>query len=719
MAASHGGWRALAILGLVIAVVGLPINDLFGYSVLVFAAVVVWTGSVVATPGRWLAAALLATLAIAGHRLLPAPRIEEGHNIFIRENPGGSAGDGLPQDAFDIMAAQFDAQYPSGVCAAGVGCSRPPPGATQSAFAFSADAIFDDPLYSRRVTGIDFSDPADLRLGASNEAIYNWSDGSGHIKRLERARKSWQILGRLHLTLPLFVLYRFPEAFAGSALCWRGDVLWEGPDGRFGLTNHSELACRVLAASDAGRRIFGLSIRRDAPLAMVLEPSLMIRLRGTIEAAFTILAVAGILLLVRWRPRGMLLPFGLLGCSLLVIALNDPLFIGGFRPLDGGDDGLIFEAFGRGIVRNMLSGDWSAALMGGEPVYYFAPGMRYFRALERVFFGDTSLGYLSAMLALPFLVLAAFRRFLPGNWALAFILAFVVLPIGALFGSTFALYVKAASRGYADPLAFTAFLAGFVLLVPRSDQDMKGREAPRFFGAMLLALAVFLRPNLVLAAAVMFAAALFSALRRRDPAGLAALGLGFAPILLLALHNWAFGGVFVLLASNSVAAMRTPPSAYFAALSELTRGDILGANVAIVTDQILQYLSGPLDLLAMVPVHVAAIAILLRVGLFGTRYDFWLRAAALAALLQHGVGLCYLIFDRYYLLTWLLTLLVCLVWLKTEGVPFAKRRFSALYDRLSGLAAVRDFETAIDRLRIACDLDEGSTRGAVAHAGAQ
>jgi hypothetical protein len=713
-AASPQGWRKIAVLGLAVAVVGLPINDLLGYGLLVVAAVVVWTGAVAGSAGRWMAAALIAGGAIAAHLLLPAPRIEEGHNIFLGEGRGGSDGAGLPRDVLTVMTAEFSAQYPSDGC--GPGCARVPPGTTIGTFGFSADAIFDHPLYSRRVRGIDFSDPAALRLGASNEGIYNWIDGTSDIRRLDRDRKSWQIFNRLHLTLPLFVMYRFPQAFAGSDLCWRGEVLWEGADGRFALTDHPKMACRRLTGDDAGRRIFALSIKRDAPLAMALEPSLTIRLRDAIEDGITVLGVAAvILLLVRWRWRALLPLLGLLAGALLVIALNDPLFIGGFRPLDGGDDGLVFEAFGRGIVRDLIDGHWWAALMGGEGVYYFAPGMRYFRAFERFMFGDTFLGYLSAVLALPFLVHALFRRFLPASWALGFILIFVALPIRALFGSTFALYVKAASRGYADPLAFAAILGGLVLIVPRPNEDMRLRLLKPCFGTMLLAGAVLLRPNLVLASGVLFAAALLSAVRRRQGAVAAALGLGFASVLLLALHNWVFGRVVVLLASNTVAAMRTPPSAYVAALGELIHGDILGQQVRIVTDQVLQYLSGALGLLAMVPVHLAAIVILLRVGLFGARYDFWLRAIALAALLEHGVGLCYLIYDRYYLLTWLLTMLVCLVWLRVDGFGLARRHFSALYERCSALALVRRLSAAIERLRVLCGLGEGWGGGTTAH----
>ncbi len=156
----------------------------------------------------------------------------------------------------------------------------------------------------------------------------------------------------------------------------------------------------------------------------------------------------------------------LIALTLLVIVFIDAQFIGGFRPLDSGDDGLTYEGYARRIVRHLLSGDFAAAWRGEENVYFFAPGLRYFRALERFLFGDTFLGYLSMILAFPLLVFALFRRFLTPRWALVIVLAFVATPAGALFGSSLFYYVVWAARGFADPFAFILLFAALVLIVP-------------------------------------------------------------------------------------------------------------------------------------------------------------------------------------------------------------------------------------------------------------
>jgi hypothetical protein len=701
--APEGIWRKFAALGLVIAAIGLPINHLLGYGLLVLAVVLIFTGSVTGDTRRWGMAALLAAIVVAGHILLPAARIEEGHNIFIGDDPEAAATSGIPQEAFRLMAAQYAAQYPRAQhCQDEAhGCSRLARSAAQNGYAFSADGIYDHPDFSRRVTGINFSDPVTARFGVINDQVYNWSDASTDIPRFERDRRFWKIFDRFHLTLPLFVMYKFPQDFVGSALCWRGNVLWEGAGEHFAVINHAAMTCRRLQPDDIGRRIFGVSILRNAPLAVTLKARAMIRLRRAIEVGFTLLGVGGIImLLVRWSLRRTLLPFTLIAGALLIVVLNDALFVGGLRALDGGDDGLTYVGYGRLILRNLLAGNWAAALRGEEPVFIFTPALRYFRAIEGLVFGDTFLGYLSVILALPFLVFAVFRRFLPVNWALGFILLWVFTPIGALFGSTFTLYVKAASRGYADPLAFAAFLAALVLVVPRPGATT--RMSTAFWAALLFALAVFTRPNLVLAVGIMLAGAAFFALRERRPGTIAALGLGFAPILLSPLHNWVFGHSLVPFSDNVIRpeTMRMLPTDYMWALWELLRLDVAGEHVVRGINQLAAWLSGPTELIALIPLHAAAIAILVRVGLFGQRFDPWLRLIALATLLQHGIALCYVVYDRYHLLTWLLTCLVTLVWVNAEGLALLDHRFDGLHDRWKRSASASRLKAAFARLRL-------------------
>ena len=161
-------WLKLAALPLVIAALGLPINDLFRYAILVFAAVLIFAGAISPRLRPWMGAAAAVALCVPGQFILAAPRIEEGHNAFIVDAPGGALEAGLPTDAFSFMRAEFDARYPPERR-----CDPPNDGCwlrqgfPDRPFAFSADGIFDRPALSRRVTGVDLPTRSGFASGSS------------------------------------------------------------------------------------------------------------------------------------------------------------------------------------------------------------------------------------------------------------------------------------------------------------------------------------------------------------------------------------------------------------------------------------------------------------------------------------------------------------------------------------------------------------------------
>src|SRR5262249_33635226 len=237
-----------------------------------------------------------------------------------------------------------------------------------------------------------------------------------------------------------------------------------------------------------------------------------------------------------------------------------------------GDDGLFYVGVGRRSLQDFLAGNIYGALEGGEKVFYYGgPGLRYFRALEHVVFGESYLGYLSLVLLLPLLTWGLARRFLPPRWAIALAIVFVAIPVGELFGTTFLDYAKWAARGFADPAAYIFFVAALLPLLGTTRVGPRGNFAPAFFSALLLALAIVMKPIVLPAGAVALGGAGLGALASPQWRRVAGLCVGFVPVLSMALHNWIYGHVFVPLSANAalpdVLVMR--PSAYAAALREL------------------------------------------------------------------------------------------------------------------------------------------------------
>jgi hypothetical protein len=677
----------LAVLALMVAAAELPINHLFIYALLALAVTVLAIGRVTSQRMRWATAVLVLAAALTGKLTIDVPKIEEGHNVFM---PGGEKdvlAKGLPPDVYRAMAGEFDRAYPE----AGR-CDRTTPGCSWNdghparTYAFS----FDKPTYSRRVTRIDFSDAEWQRLGFVNELAYNWSSKPGDVDRGHRRRGLQRLLHPWDITMPHFVMFTFPAAFAGSELCWRGTVMWEGSNENFTPLPQPDLACRTLTPGDIGKRIFGLAISPNSPLAMKLRPTPSIRLFQFVPPALALAAVTALLLLlVRWHPRHLLLPLTFVALSLVVIVASDSSLLGGVRPFDSGDDGLVFDGWSRTMTQQLLAGDIEGALKGIEPVFYFTPGSRYLRMVEHLIFGETYLGYVSLLLLLPFLVFCFFRRYFTARVTLAMALIFIAIPVGALFGSTLYNYVKHAAHGYGDPAAAILFLAGTVALLRRSHQSPRERFAPAFGAGLLLALALFVRPNLAVGAAVLLGGAGLAALWQRQMWRLAGMCLGFLPVFSAALHNWYFGGVFVLFSSHTGMAQSIPmpPYDYLTALWELLHLNFGGDNVRRGELQIYRMLTGPSESFALVPVHAAALVIVARVML-SPRYDGWLRLTAATTLGLISPALFFIHSDRYHLMAWLFMLLVCCAWIKNEGLPWLERRFPGFAEGVTGQPAV-------------------------------
>jgi len=676
------GWRKLAALVLAMVAVGLPINQLEAYALLLIAAIVIFSGEVRASAGAWAAAVAIVAVAVAGQFLLAPTRIEEGHNVFL---PSQALERALPAGVYHRLATEFDAQYPPGIrCKPGsVGCWQDG-GFPDTAFAFSADGIWHKPAYSRSVTDLDFSDPVWLRLGFINEYRYNWySGGSPDVHRADRDRRFWMGLHRWHLTMPWYEMIRLPAAYVGGELCWRGELMWEGEGEHFSRWTGD--SCRTIEATDVGRRIFGIAIKPDT-LAMQVTAPWTVRVSELGVAALVGIAMILVVgVLVRFRLRRLLLPTILILLALLVIAIDDASFLGGVRPFDGGDDGLFYDGYGRLILQKILAGDIWGALEGGEKVYWYGgPGLRYFRALEHIGFGESYLGYLSLILLLPIIVHKIFRRFLPEPWSLTLIFIFIAIPVGLLFGTTFASYAKLSAKGFADPAAYVFFFCALLPLIGTTSAGPSARILPAFFGALLLALAILMRPVIAPAAAILLGGAGLAALYQRQWTKLAGLCFGFLPVFSMALHNWIYGHVFVLFSSNSQHPnlLVMPLSAYGTALRQLLSLDFTG--VARVLTQLANWLSGPAESYWTIPPNAGGVAILIYVVARGRQFDPWLRIIGAAALAQHTLALFYnATVARYHFLTWFLTMLVVMVFLHEIGLDWLQRRYPVLAQRLT------------------------------------
>jgi hypothetical protein len=208
-----------------------------------------------------------------------------------------------------------------------------------------------------------------------------------------------------------------------------------------------------------------------------------------------------------------------------------------------------------------------------------------------------------------------------------------------------------------------------------------------------------MKPIVAPAAAVLLGGAGLNALYFRQWPRLTGLCIGFLPVFSMALHNWYFGHVFVLFSANASLSviLPMPPSAWFKAA-------LLSADYpARAVLQIANWLSGPAESYATIPLNAAGVAILVYVVLRGRRFnppvDPWLRLLGAAALAQHAVALFYnASIARYHYLTWFLTMLVDMVFMHEVGMGWLKKRYPVMSARIQSNPLSRRLASGLARL---------------------
>jgi len=165
----------VVVLALMIAVIGLPINHLFSYGVLMIAVIVLAVARVTAQRRSWAIAIVIVLAALIGKAPSMPPRSRKVTTCFL---PGGADKSSLaawPADVYKAMAAGIRPRLSD---RRPVPTPRPSdagrPAPPKRVYAFSFDGIYDKPAYSRRVNRHRFLDAEWQRFGFVNEVAFNW-----------------------------------------------------------------------------------------------------------------------------------------------------------------------------------------------------------------------------------------------------------------------------------------------------------------------------------------------------------------------------------------------------------------------------------------------------------------------------------------------------------------------------------------------------------------
>lgn len=512
---------------------------------------------------------------------VPKVAIEEGHQLFLtflhEKEPLQEL---LPPAVFSFLQKEFVKQYPQEYW-----CKQQLEKNTRcwthwnqlptNTHSFSTDSLWEPHRYSRIVETIDFKDIPTFRPGFVNEHItedphiintiyYDWIN---HPKDIQRP------------TMPFYVFYEIPKAIVGSNLCFKGSVLLQTDKDHHVDLSSSTTVCHQILPEWVNKKVYGIAISRSVPLEMHLSlnwsSALLQYLRNfsIFIFAFAAIWLSGLALPVFQSKKRKIL---------LLLTLAIPFILFYFTPfkefflypaLPGAGDGNTYEGFSRHLLRALINGNWYDFFRGGQSVFYNKPGHYFLETFEHFLFGDTLIAQGLITLAFPFVLYALLLELTSPLIALISVALFSFFPHLPYLSDVHwkLLHLRrSAVLNDSETVGFLFFLGAllsFFQIDKSKYTNKKEQFAKGLFTGILLFGAIFVRPPLILAAMVLLATS--AILFKRDKfafSTLTGMALGCAFIVLLPIHNWYYGGRFVLTSDVQVNMARDLQS-YFADLS--------------------------------------------------------------------------------------------------------------------------------------------------------
>jgi hypothetical protein len=445
---------------------------------------------------------------------------------------------------------------------------------------------------SRMVSEINITNNINARIGELNNPQYNFY--GVYEQQFDRN------------IIPFFISYQIPKELVGMQLTWQGDILWPNINNDYQVISHQNFAAKTITSDDIGKQIYLSGINgTKQPIKVYLQQPIFYQLSGLLSNILMLAGIAIILSIFTYQNyKNILIASSLIILQLLNVMVWGKDLLQGMPILDGGNDGLVFYGCARLMLQHLLQGNYLEVLRGMESSFYFMPGLRYVRLIELILFGDSCYGYLLFLLFIPIIILYFLRSIFPGklSWIL---LGLFFVPWLKYFGFANVAYIKFALDGFSETLSYGLFILslGIIINLLKSNHNL----IRNFIAAnFLLAIAVFARPNLILASTLLIWFGIFKLFNKLSVWQIIVILSGFSPILFMPWHNWFFGQELAMFTGKKSFYINliTPPITYLNASLEIINGKI-GTATQQIWNHILLW--NPPKYIFRLPVFIAAI----------------------------------------------------------------------------------------------------------------
>ncbi len=611
----------------------------------------IYAGKISFNGRSWILIIVITIFSLSVKNFIKTPYILEGSNVFIGGNFENSTfKKNLPPIIFKHLNEDFVKSFPKNI-------SAPAP----YLFDIGVSQIINKSNESRYVKTINWDNRFSLQNSAFNNTKYN-AFGDQQPKRD---------------LLPYFVKYTFTEDFKSddSKLCWVGQAYIKTDS--YKSINHLENKCIFINDFYNNNTntftVWFIETGKTKKLKVSFSSSKEIMIKNIIKEFIQFLSAILICLIVFKSFKKFNILFFCLSLffSFSMMYYFDPTILDKFLLFEGGNDGLLYVHFAHLIVDSLVTSNYIEAFRAGEDAYDLMPFYRYIWVLNYVLFDESPWMIFFIITFFPLVLFSIFKNLLGKEWAFFIIFCWGFFPIFEAFGFFHFYYVKLSMRGFAEPLSNLLFLSSVAMMITiyktkKSNYIME--STPYLFIGLMLSLALGLRANVLPAFLVLvFFNSSFLLLEKKYK-GFILFGVGLMPCLIMPIHNYYFTKEIIPL---TIAAYKdwnlgAKPIDYIMLIVSLLKFNFDFS----LWKKIVSHISGEIKLYE-VWYHIAIFSNIFIA--LNKKSDILIRIISWSAISLLSLILFYHVGGRYSYLTWTLSLIVFLYWLKNNLIPYFNR----------------------------------------------
>ena len=547
-------------------------------------------------------------------------------------------------------------------------------------FQYSPSMSLKQNKFSRKLKDLDIKNLKTAKITEVNNLKYNYHWG----KKFDLVREN----------LPFFVMIEVPQVLLGSNICWKGNIFWEKNYSNFKHLKNDTYQCIQIIEKDINKKIYGVSFGKsetnerlnylygddyiqdnDKLNNFLIKNELILKIEKKInliliEYFLTFLIIFLLILIINFI---FIFNFKIYICAFLSSSIflfltfySDKDLFYGFTILTGGNDGIVYNSYANNIFYYLKNFNIKNFLLGSEKIFYFPSSIRYFLAIFKVIFNDSTYGYLMIGYLLCIIILTLFIKIFGLRFGLFFAFLIICTRLFEGYGASIIKLLKHINASDAEPFAITIFFLCFYIFIIIYENKDKKYNVMNFIFGFLSFVIISLRPNYLPTVFLLFLIHIYCLYFSYKYKEIFYSLLGISFITLIPIHNLYFGQQIVLLTTGYIHNTGAPLSIYFSAVIDVLNLNFNNSeNINIINNQFKKWIK---------PQEIHYIIIFMLLFIVFRYKNFYFKIISSLALSQHAVLLVFVPTGRYSYLAWFLNIMVFLFILQKIIEFFSSRR---------------------------------------------